>query len=589
MNIFTILSMAVFPLYVFLGWYVYHLEPRARLNKIFLIFSGSFAIWAFTLTFFYNSADIDTAWLWYNLSALGRFFYPALLLNLALIFTENKLINRKWYYSIPLYIPGIIFLYAVFTGPFITQDLILINNNWYEILISSSWWYAYNLYYLLYVPLSFIIMGWWGYKSNLLREKKQALIIIITGAVAFSLGTISNTVMPLLDIYILPSMAQIFGVIFFLGIAYAIVNYKLLKLTPANAAEEIISKITDMIILMDPGGTIIKTNKRIENLLGYGKSEFEGKTWEYLVNDPNESAEIRKYLQDILNNQDKLIADCNKLDVYFQSKDGQQIPVKTFLSPINDDFGPIGVLLVGQDMRQTRELEHEIEERIKAQEKAQIHESKIRRSLQEKEILLKEIHHRVKNNMQIISSLLNLQSGYMKDKHASEALMGCQGRIMSMALIHENLYRSENLTEIKFKQYADFLVKNIFHTYKIKSEHFKVNIETDDIFLNIDTAIPCGLIINELVTNSLKHAFPEDEQGELTIKIEQDEDEYYLTVADNGIGLPPEIDINNTTTLGLLLVNSLVGQLEGELDVKRDQGTTFTISFKKMKYPDRIP
>lgn len=589
MNIFTILSMVVFPLYLFLGWYVYNLEPRARLNKIFFIFSGSFAIWAFTFTFFYTSTDVESAWLWYNLSALGRFFYPALLLNLGLIFTENKLINRKWYYSIPLYIPGIIFLCAVFTGPFITQDLIFINNNWYEVLITNNiCWFAYNLYYLIFVPLSFIIMGWWGYKSNLSREKKQALIIIITGAVAFSLGTVSNTVIPLLNSYLLPSMAQIFGVIFFLGIAYAIVNYKLLKLTPANAAEDIISKITDMVILMDPNGKIIKTNKRIENLLGYMESEFRDKTWEFIVKDPHDSAEIEKYLL-YINQNDKIRAECDKLEIHFQSKEGEQIPVKTFLSLIKDDLGPIGVLLVGQDMRQTRELEHEIEERIKAQEKAQTHESKIIKSLQEKEILLKEVHHRVKNNMQIISSLLNLQSGYLKDKHASDALMECQGRIMSMALIHEDLYRSENLTEIKFRQYADFLVKNMFHTYHISSQRFKVNIEADDIFLNIDTAIPCGLIINELVTNSLKHAFPADEPGELTIKIEQDEDEYYLTIADNGIGLPPEVDINNTATLGLLLVNSLVGQLEGELDVNRDQGTIFTISFKKMKYPDRIP
>ncbi|MCE5213140.1 MAG: sensor histidine kinase, partial [Methanobacterium sp.] len=159
---------------------------------------------------------------------------------------------------------------------------------------------------------------------------------------------------------------------------------------------------------------------------------------------------------------------------------------------------------------------------------------------------------------------------------------------MSMALIHENLYRSENLTEIKFTNYADFLVKNIFHTYKISTERFKVNIDTDDIYLDIDTAIPCGLIINELVTNSLKHAFPDGEEGELTIKMEQDNSKYHLTVADNGIGLPPELDINNTTTLGLLLVNSLVGQLEGKLEVYHERGTTFHISFKKMKYQDRI-
>jgi two-component sensor histidine kinase len=609
MNIFAILSMIIFPLYVVLGWYVFNLEPRARINKIFLLFSACFAFWAFTFTFFYTAPDVKTAWFWYNLSAIGRILYPALLLNLALIFTNNRFNQQKWYYSAVLYLPAIVFLYAVLSGPFITQDLVLIDSSWYEILITNSgWWYAYNIYYLLYVPLAFILMGWWGYRSKSNREKMQALIIILTGAVSFSLGIISNTLLPLLDIFILPSMAQIFGVIFFLGIAYAIVKYKLLKLTAATAAEDIITKITDMIILMDTYGKIIRINRRTQNLLGYSESNFEGKTWEFIVQNGDESAKIRKYLEGLneqnqykeesnehkqhekeSNERDSIKEDSDKLKINFQRKNGEEIPVNIFLSPIRDDVGLVGVLLVAQDMRQTRKLEHEITEKVKAQQSARIQEEKLIKSLEEKEILLKEIHHRVKNNMQIISSLLNLQSGYLKDKGAVDALKDCQGRIMSMAMIHENLYRSKPLTGIKFKDYIDFLVKNIFHTYNVNTELFEVDIDADEVYLDIDTAIPCGLIINELLTNSIKHAYPEGTGGQLNIKIDQDDGKYYLQVADDGMGLPAKLDITNTGSLGLLLVNSLVKQLEGKLEVYREKGTIFQISFKKVEYPKRIP
>lgn len=588
MNIFALLSLAVLPFYIFLGWYVFVLKPKSRINRIFILLPACFAIWAFTFIFFYSAPDKQTAWFWYNLSSLGRFFYPAVLLSITLFFTKNRFITKKWYYSLPLYIPAFIFLYAIFTGPFITQDLLFINSEWYESLITDNiWWYAYTSYYLAYFILAFLIIGRWGYKSTILRERKQALIILSTGALAFALGTITNTVLQMLNIYILPSMAQIFGVIFFSGIAYTIVKYKLLKLTAAVAAEQIISKITDLVILMDPAGRIIKINTRTRDLLGYSKSDLEDKKWEFIMCDSNKLTEIEKHFNNITDEQgkDETLKD---LAVNFKTKDGEEIPVNSFLSTLKDEYGPIGVLLVGQDMRQTRKLQHEIEEKVKAQSKAKEHEKEIKKSLKEKEILLKEIHHRVKNNMQIVSSLLNLQAGYIKDKKAVNALKECQGRIMSMAMIHENLYRSDILTGIKFKDYLNFLIKNIFHTHNISLESFNVNIYADDIVLDIDTAIPCGLIINELVTNSLIHAFPEIDKGELTIQMEQEHDEYYLKVADNGIGIPSKLDINNTTTLGLLLVNSLVGQLEGKLEVSRNQGTTFLISFKKLEYPDRM-
>lgn len=585
MNIFSALSLIIFPFYIFMGWYIYRLDPKSRLNRLFIFLAFCFSIWAFTFAFFYSAPDKATAGFWYDLSAIGRYFYPVVLLDLALIFTRNRF-SKRWTNSIIFYIIPVIFLIATLTGPFITQDLVFINGQWYETLITDNiWWYAYTIYYLSFLSVTFLIVGWWGYKSTVLREKKQAMIVISTGLTAIVLGILTNTVFQFFNLHILPSMAQIIGVIFFTGITYAIVKYKLLKLTATTAANQIISKITDLVFLIDNYGKIISTNSRARRLLGYSKSELEGQDWEFLIKDAQDRERIGKYISSELIEDDDSY---KNMEIKLNTKKGNYIPVNSFLSGVNDNFGPIGVLMVAQDLRQTKKLLHEIREKNVAQKAAKIHEEQLKKSLNEKELLLKEIHHRVKNNMQIISSLLNLQAGYLKDKEAVDALKESQARIVSMAMIHENLYRSDNLTGINFENYINHLIRNLFHTYNVSMEKIKFNIIAPDVFLNIDTAIPCGLMINELVTNSIKHAFPKGTSGEITIEMDQEQDEYHLKISDNGVGLPQDLDINKNSTLGLLLVNSLVGQLEGTMEVNQDHGTTYHIVFKKLEYLDRI-
>ncbi|MGZ7070064.1 MAG: histidine kinase dimerization/phosphoacceptor domain -containing protein, partial [Methanobacterium sp.] len=220
-------------------------------------------------------------------------------------------------------------------------------------------------------------------------------------------------------------------------------------------------------------------------------------------------------------------------------------------------------------------------------------ENDLKSSLKEKEILLKEIHHRVKNNMQIISSLLNLQLANVDDNQALDVLKESQGRIKSMALVHENLYLSDVLASINFKEYIQKLVMDLIVTYKADFIELKLNI--DDIYLNIETATPCGLIINELVTNSIKHAFskpihqqPTSPEAESTITIgfTENKDEFKLTVQDNGMGLPESY--GNSKSLGLRLVRVLVEQLNGAMEINRENGTTFTIIFKELDYKKRV-
>ncbi|CAJ35461.1 PAS domain S-box protein [Methanocella arvoryzae] len=212
-------------------------------------------------------------------------------------------------------------------------------------------------------------------------------------------------------------------------------------------------------------------------------------------------------------------------------------------------------------------------------------EDALRESLKEKEVLLKEVHHRVKNNLQIITSLLNLQMSQMQDPDTVTALTESQSRIRSMALLHEKLYQSKDLSSIDFGDYLRGLISSAYCTYGVNEGLIRVEIDAGNVRLGIDTAIPCGLIINEISTNAFKYAFPRDRQGTLTIKVSSEESgQTELIISDDGVGLPEGFDIDNVTTLGLQLVVSLVHQLEGEIELKNEGGVTYRITFREKRH-----
>ena len=208
---------------------------------------------------------------------------------------------------------------------------------------------------------------------------------------------------------------------------------------------------------------------------------------------------------------------------------------------------------------------------------------KIIYSLKEKELLLKEIHHRVKNNLQIISSIINLQSASIQDENTINILRESKNRIYTMATIHENLYQSEQFSSIFFASYLKKLVGNALASYQSSSLDLHVNYDLEEIELSLDQAIPCGLIVNELLTNVMKYAFKERKKGELTIELSETNGKIKLIFADNGVGLPKDLVIEQTTTLGLQLVSTLINQLDGEFKVYNDFGTKFIIIFDKIK------
>jgi PAS domain S-box-containing protein len=212
-------------------------------------------------------------------------------------------------------------------------------------------------------------------------------------------------------------------------------------------------------------------------------------------------------------------------------------------------------------------------------------EEDLRSAVKEKELLFKELHHRVKNNLQVITSLLKLQSDQIESPECREVLKTCSERIFSIAAIHEQLYHSKGLLEIDFGKFLENLAENLAASHADFSGVISHHVEAEGIVLDIESAIPCGMVVNELVSNALKHAFPQGREGTVVISLRHDRDgNLELRVADDGIGLPPDLDIRDTDTLGMQLVLMLVEkQLYGSLDVAKDKGTDFTVRFSKRK------
>lgn len=325
------------------------------------------------------------------------------------------------------------------------------------------------------------------------------------------------------------------------------------------------SSSNTLLLTLDTDFKISSFNTHCQNYFSYliDKKMEVNDSFNYFFNQVYDAKQVR-YFRFILNAVKK--GESKQMESYFLSK-GSVRWIELFINPIVDIEGQVTeISLVGHDITEKKLSEKEIVE-----------------SLKEKEVLLKEIHHRVKNNLQVISSILNLQSSFVKDEKTLEILDESRNRIRSMAIIHENLYRTTNFSSIDFTSYLQNLCTNLISSYHVYSGIVEFKDEMEKIDLVLDQAIPCGLLVNELITNSIKYAFPSKQEGQITVGLEEKDETIYLRIEDNGIGLPKDFDMMKTDTLGLQLVSTLVEQLDGEITVRNHQGTKYLITFGKVK------
>lgn len=320
----------------------------------------------------------------------------------------------------------------------------------------------------------------------------------------------------------------------------------------------LIDSSLDMICASDRDGRLTEFNAAAQRIFGYNQEEVLGKHVGMLYADPEERNKITEgHLYQL---------GTFSGEVSNRKKNGEVFQAYLSASVLKNDKGEvIGAMGVSRDITEIKQQENNI-----------------RQSLREKEVLLKEVHHRVKNNLQVITSILNLQSSYVKDKNTLMMLKESQDRIKSMAFIHESLYQTKDFSNVNFSEYVVNLSKNLMRSYDLSGRKVQFESQVENVHLNLDQSIPCGLIINELVSNALKYAFRKKKKGIITLKIREKEGKVIIVLADDGDGMPKEFNYRKTDSLGLQLVVTLAEQLNGTIKLERKNGTKFTITFPKM-------
>ena len=318
------------------------------------------------------------------------------------------------------------------------------------------------------------------------------------------------------------------------------------------------SRTDNAVLIASADGEVEWINDGFIRMIGMSKEKVLGRK----VSEINVYNSILKEIEAAVSEKHSRIFESNVTTHHLKN-----IWISTTLTPIYNEFGNLKKLvLVDTDITSGKLLQKQIEE-----------------SLKEKDVLLKEIHHRVKNNLQIIISLLNLQSGYIKDETTLKAVQDGQNRVRSMALVHEKFYQAEELSEIDFGEYVQKLTQYIYQSYGDKTDRIKMIIEGDRVGLDMDTAMPSGLLVNEIVSNGYKYYFPGESHGVIRTALSKQNGKIVYRISDNGIGLPSTINIDAAESLGMQLIQALTAQLDGELEVSRDKGTEFKISFSYPK------
>ena len=590
----------------YIAFYVYLLNPKKITNIVFAVLVLLFAIFSLGEFIARLSDSKDLVLIG------GRICYSVLPIaccfgvHFSIVFprkypNDKNIFSRTKTSLLALYMVGILIM--IIFNIFVSIQDVQISEWGYEVVLNSSNIFLIFWFLFCSVYASGSILHTYFKKNITIIEKKQIkfVIIIFLLIIIFSLG--SNLIPQLFDLSVFPLTSLSFT-IFSLIVVYSMKRYKLMAITTVETLDIVVDTMNDSLIVVDENGTIVKVNKSVLNLLYYNKKDMIGLPLEQIVKSSGKRIKSGKnFFQSTFFNN--LVIDNKRGDaeIEFVTKNGKIILMNVSASIIyGENKKKEGVVILARDLTNIKmligdleeaktELEEKVNERTKELvitnkelenkiiERKKIDE-RIRASLKEKEALLREIHHRVKNNLQIVTSLLDLQSERLNGKSSLDAFKESQNRIKSMSLIHEQLYRSKNLTKIDFGKYIKDLSTNLLYLYNGNPDDISIKVNVKNVFMGIGKAIPCGLIINELISNSLKHAFPDGKKGEILINLSLEIDNNYtLIVKDNGIGLPENYNLQNVDTLGLQLADMLTQQLKGHVEIDRNHGTTFKITF----------
>lgn len=506
----------------------------SKLHLIFVFLSISVFFWCFgsAMVFFTNSIEMNI--FWNKISYIGAAFTPSLWLIFVL---EYKNYLKKEYIAFLTVLPIIIVITA-FTNQWhglLWSSIVQVPNSSGLILIYEHGpFFWITIFYSFIVSLIgiFILIRMF---VDLPNYHHQIFILILSGLTPIIFSVIYVThIIPAFGLDTTSFGVSISGIL----IAISVYQFSFLDIIPI-AHKLLFKNMINGYMVFDVSDKLIEVNSATK-IIGINKDHV-GKDADEIFHDLNAL---------------KIFYNGSKTEAEFFLESNSNKWIQAQITPIYDDDGSFhGKLLIVQDIDKRKKLEKELQ-----------------RSLYEKDLMMKEIHHRVKNNMQVISSLLSLQSMHHDDTETKHLLLESKNRVKSMAMVHEKLYQSENLQKIDMKEYIDQVITHLFISYGQNKNMIKTQVEVESVQMDINTAVPVGLIINELLTNALKYAFPEG-KGKLSLKLHLDDDKYCLKISDNGIGLPDDFDINHTKTLGFQLVYRLVRQLKGTIKIGINNGT----------------
>jgi PAS domain S-box-containing protein len=324
--------------------------------------------------------------------------------------------------------------------------------------------------------------------------------------------------------------------------------------------ERVVEYAPNAMILISASGLMEMVNAQTEIIFGYARSELLGQPIEMLV--PERFRKGHPGLRGSFSQNPNPRPMGPGRDLFALRKDGSEFPVEIGLNPISSG-----------DRHQILAAISDISER-------KHREQQIARSLREKETLLSEVHHRVKNNLQIVHSLLDMQTASVEDRQARDALIDSCNRVRSMAQIHQSLYQSEDIAKVNFANFCEGLISSLFAAYNVDIERIKVVTDLAEVELAIDQAVPCGLIANELISNALKHGFPNGHRGQVRVATRmKDNNVVELCVSDTGCGMPKDFKMSGNSGLGLQLIELLVDQIGGSMMIDTSEDTSFIIKF----------
>jgi two-component sensor histidine kinase len=610
MNVFALFSFISFILFLQAGVYILYKDRRKLLNRVFVLLSFLFALYALSYNLFFNAETLEEVYLYDRIASPGWIFFPVVSVWFAIVLTNNKSYVIRFICYLFLVPTALFSLYVALTDLESVKLFYYQNGNWFYTPYDHTFAYMLFIVYLTasVLVMYFVLIGWY-YSADNNRQRMQAKIMLAALSVFFVLTFITNLVLPVIQMDFLPALAPINALALIGGMFLTLVLQPKVYIAPELIYNLIHMHVKEFVFMLDKDLKIFSANQYSLSQLKYNPYDLQKKDPYLFFSDFN------KVLQTIQKMSKRDDSPQIRMDLI--TRDGKSIPVLLSVIKVRNSYQKVeGFALVCTNYKQKMQLKEEIAERVRTEKnlyqirkeleylvKKRTHElqeanqrlqqevverkraeQQIKADLEQKIELVQEVHHRVKNNIQMIISLINMLSSHpVIDSQTSDHLRDIAEKVRYISRIHEDFYASPNLSRIAFSPYLKKTIGELYSNYGRSSEIvFKLNIA--DEYLEINQAIPLGIIFNELLINAMKYAFIEgsrpDEKSVIRVEFFKRNGIVTLLVNDNGVGLPKGFNLVHSGNVGLKLVRILTkDHLRGVIESSVNYGTRFKVTF----------